>query len=134
MHPWTADGSATTVAVRGDVTGAIGILDGPEVRLSEVELATALAWLGWAGASGGAHGRRRGAAAGRLDVWMVLAELVDLSEVWPPDPVELGEQARRLRWFIWDAMGIGATGWVLRVAVEDPDRGLAFALSAYDPA
>ena len=134
VHPWTADGSATTVAVRGDVTGAIGILDGPEVRLSEVELATALAWLGWAGASGGAHGRRRGAAAGRLDVWMVLAELVDLSEVWPPDPVELGEQARRLRWFIWDAMGIGATGWVLRVAVEDPDRGLAFALSAYDPA
>ncbi len=134
VHPWTADGSATTAAVRGDVAAAIGLLDGPEVRLSEVELATALAWLGWAGASGGAHGRRRGAAAGRLDVWMVLAELVDLGEVWPPDPVALGARAQRMRWFVWDAMGIGATGWVLRIAVEDPDRGLAFALSAHDPA
>ena len=133
VHPWTADGDATSVGVRGGVADAIGALDGPEVRLSEVGLSTALAWLGWAGASGGAHGRRRGASAGRLDAWMVLAELVGIGEMWPPDPVGLGEQARRLRWYVWDAMGIGPTGWVLRVAVEDPDRGLAFALSAHDP-
>ena len=134
VHPWTADGDATTAAVRGGVADAIGTLDGPEVRLSEVDLSTALAWLGWAGASGGAHGRRRGAAAGRLDAWMVLAEVVDAGEIWPPDPISLGERARRLRWYVWDAMGIGPTGWVLRVAVEDPERGLAFALSAHDPA
>ena len=134
VHPWTADGEATSVAVRGSAADAIGVIDGPEVRLSEVELSTGLAWLGWAGASGGAHGRRRGAAAGRLDTWMVLAELLDLSEHWPPDPIELGERARRLRWFVWDATGIGPSGWVLRVAVEDPDRGLSFALRAYDPA
>ena len=133
VHPWTADGDATAVAVRGDVRAAIGALDGPEVRLVEVDLATAVAWLGWAGASGGAHGRRRGAAAGRLDAWMVLSELVDLGEFWPPDPGELGERARRMRWFVWNAMGIGPTGWVLRVAVEDPNRGVAFALSAHDP-
>jgi hypothetical protein len=120
--------------VQGDARGAIGAVDGPEVRLSEVDLATALAWLGWAGASGGAHGRRRGAAAGRLDAWMVLSELVDLGEVWPPDPAELGTRAQRMRWFVWDAMGIGPTGWVLRLAVEDPSRGVAFALAAHDPA
>ena len=112
---------------------AIGALDGPEVRLVEIEVADALAWLGWAGASGGAHGRRRGAAAGRLDAWMVLAELVELGEVWPLDPDELGERSRRLRWYGWDAVGIGPTGWVFRVAVEDPSRGLAFALMAHDP-
>ncbi len=134
VHPWTADGDATAVAVQGDARAAIGMLDGPEVRLTEVELGTALAWLGWAGASGGAHGRRRGAAAGRLDAWMVLAELVDLGETWPPDPEALGDRARRMRWFVWDAMGIGPTGWILRVAVEDPDRNVAFALSAHDPA
>ena len=134
VHPWTAEGDATAIAVRGDARSAIGMLDGPEVRLSEVELATALAWLGWAGASGGAHGRRRGAAAGRLDAWMVLAELVDLSEVWPPDPEELGTRASAMRWYVWDAMGIGSTGWVLRIAVEDPNRAVAFALSAHDPA
>jgi hypothetical protein len=134
VHPWTADGDATTAAVRGDVRGAIGALDGPEVRLVEVGLAEAIAWLGWAGASGGAHGRRRGAAAGRLDAWMVLAELVGLGDVWPLDPVDLGVRCGGLRWYLWDAVGIGPTGWVLRVAVEDPERGLAFALRAHDPA
>ena len=134
VHPWTADGDATTAAVHGDVRGAIGALDGPEVRLIEVSLSDALAWLGWAGASGGAHGRRRGAAAGRLDAWMVLAELVDLGAVWPLDTEELGQRSARLRWYVWDAVGIGPTGWVLRVAVADPDRDVAFALMAHDPA
>jgi hypothetical protein len=134
VHPWTADGDATTAAVHGDARDAIGALDGPEVRLVEIALGDALAWLGWAGASGGAHGRRRGAAAGRLDAWMVLAELVELGDVWPLDPAELGDRARSLRWYLWDAVGIGPTGWVLRVAVEDAERGVAFALMAHDPA
>ena len=133
IHPWTAEGDATAVAVAGDVRAAIGALDGPEVRLAEVELNTALAWLGWAGASGGAHGRRRGAAAGRLDTWMVLSELAELGEEWPPNSHEMGEYAESLRWFVWDAMGIGSTGWTLRIAVEDPNRNLAYALSAFDP-
>ncbi len=153
VHPWTAEGDAVAVAVEGDVTDAIGALDkpevsgpkvsgpevsgpkvsGPEVRMAEIELADALAWLGWAGASGGAHGRRRGAAAGRFDTWMVLSEIVDLGDVWPPDPDAIGERAQRLRWFVWDAMGIGPTGWILRIAVEDPERNRAYALSAFDP-
>ena len=133
VHPWTADGDATAVAVRGSVLGAVGALEGPEVRLAELDLPTALAWLGWAGASGGAHGRRRGAAAGRLDAWMVLAELVDLAVDWPPAPDALGARAARMRWYTWDAVGIGPTGWVLRLAVEDADRGVAFALNAHDP-
>ena len=133
VHPWTAEGDAKAVAVAGDVRAAIGALDGPEVRLAEVELGTALAWLGWAGASGGAHGRRRGAAAGRLDTWMVLSELAELGDEWPPNAHEMGARAGVLRWFVWDAMGIGSTGWTLRIAVEDPDRNLAYALSAFDP-
>jgi hypothetical protein len=64
---------------------------------------------------------------------MVLAELVELGDVWPLDADELGERSQRLHWYVWDAVGIGPTGWVLRVAVEDPDRGLAFALMAHDP-
>ena len=133
VHPWTAEGNATAVAVDGDVRAAIGALDGPEVRLAEVASDVALAWLGWAGASGGAHGRRRGAAAGRLDTWMVLSELVELGEEWPPNPHEIGTCAEALRWFVWDAVGIGPTGWSLRIAIEDPARSLAYALSAFDP-
>ena len=133
VHPWTAEGNATAVAVAGDVRAAIGAIDGPEVRLAEVELHVALAWLGWAGASGGAHGRRRGAAAGRLDTWMVLSELVELGEEWPPNGRQIGTRAESLRWFVWDAMGVGPTGWAVRIAIEDPDRKRAYALSAFDP-
>lgn len=133
VHPWTADGDAVTAAVRGGVLEAIGAFGGHEARLNEIDLPTALSWLGWAGASGGAHGRRRGAAAGRLDAWMVLCELADLAEVWPPDPDELGTRASTLRWYVWDSVGISSAGWVLRIAIEDPERGIAFALSAHDP-
>ncbi len=133
VHPWTADGEATAVSVRGGVRSAVGALDGPEVRLTPMDAPDAFAWLGWAGASGGAHGRRRGAAAGRLDTWMILAELTGITQDWPPDASALGEAAARLRWYLWDAVGIGPTGWVLRVAVEDPERGVAHALNAHDP-
>jgi hypothetical protein len=64
----------------------------------------------------------------------VLSELVDLGDDWPLDAAALGDRSRRLRWYAWDAVGIGPTGWVLRIAVEDPDRGVAFALMAHDPA
>ena len=36
----------------------------PTARWAPLDAAEAVAWLAWAGASGGAHGRRRGAAAG----------------------------------------------------------------------
>ena len=44
-------------------------------RLAVLTPAEALAWLAWAGASGGAHGRRRGNAIGRFGAWWVLAAL-----------------------------------------------------------
>ena len=38
-----------------------------------------------------------------------------------------------LRWYWWDA-GEPDTGWTLRLAVEDPLDGLAWAVSATDAA
>ena len=56
-------------------------------------LAEALAWLAWAGASGGAHGRRRGAALGRFGALWVLAAVLDLTDEWPVPLDVLGDRA-----------------------------------------
>ena len=52
--------------------------------------AEAVAWLAWAGASGGAHGRRRGAAAGRFGALWLVAALADAAR-------RLAAAARRAR-------------------------------------
>jgi hypothetical protein len=109
-----------------DATAALG--DG--VCLAPLAPAEAAAWLGWAAASGGAHGRRRGAATGRWEVWWAFAVLAGIDDEWPVDP---GPAAEELRWFRW-APAEAETGWVCRIAVEDPDHGLAWALDATDQA
>ena len=134
VHPWTADGDATTAAVRGDVRGAIGALDGPEVRLVEVDLADAIAWSGWAGASGGAPrptARCGGGPARRLD------GAVGARRARRGLAAGSGRPRAAVRTSPLVPVGRGRDrpdGLGTAVAVEDPDRGLAFALRAHDPA
>jgi hypothetical protein len=85
--------------------------------------------MGWAAASGGAHGRRRGAAAGRHLAWWATAVMADL--VWPCLPADLGSAASRFDWF-WFDDGSPGTGWALRLAIEDREGGLSWAISAVD--
>ena len=90
------------------------------------------ALLAWAAASGGARGRRRGAATGRFEAWWVLATLTAQDDDWPVDP---GAAAADLRWWMWEPgahAGDVEPGWVCRLAVEDPLDGLAWALNATD--
>jgi len=87
--------------------------------------------MAWAGASGGAHGRRRGAAAGRFGAWWTAAALAGLLDDWPVATHEMGEAAADLEWFVWDA-GEPDTGWTFRLAVEDPAEHLAWAVTATD--
>ena len=99
--------------------------------MAEVDGASALAAMAWAGANGGAHGRRRGMAAGRFGAWWALAALAGRLDDWPVPPDELGRALSRMRWYRWDA-GEPETGWSLRLAIEDPGRGRSWALSAVD--
>jgi len=133
LEPWTAssNGRADVVCVEGSAADALATLGIVQPRVAPITAAEALAWLAWAGASGGAHGRRRGNAIGRFGAWWVLAALGDLCDEWPVDPDELGELAGELGWFWWDA-GEPAVGWELQLAVEDPVEGLAWAISARD--
>ncbi len=133
VEPWVtgSNGHTDVVCVDGDVAGALGALGVRRARVVELDAATALAWMAWAGASGGAHGRRRGAAAGRFSAWWLLAALGDLIDDWPVPPDELGALAASLRWYRWDAHE-PAMGWQLQIAVEDPDDHVAWAILARD--
>lgn len=124
-----SDGRAEAVAVEGDALDAVAALGVRRARVAQVSGADALAVLAWAGATGGAHGRRRGAAAGRFEAWWAAAALAGLD--WPPEPDELADALDELRWFVWDAAE-PATGWALRLAVDDPADGVGWAVAAID--
>jgi len=132
---WTteSDGRAEAVAVVGDAAAAVAALGVPAARLTPMGLADSMALLAWTGASGGAHGRRRGMAAGRFGAWWVLGALCEALDEWPVSAESMGERAEKLRWFRWDA-GDPETGWVCRIAVEQPSQGRAWSLAATDSA
>lgn len=127
-------GQAFAVTVEGDAEGAVGrLLAGagrtPTAIVAALEPADALATLQWAGASGGAYGRRRGGARGRFATWWAATALAGLD--WPVEPDELGEAISELGWYHW-APPEPETGWVLRLAVTDPVDGMAWAIEATD--
>jgi hypothetical protein len=124
-------GSAEAVVVDGPAEAAVGAIEAGPFLFGEVEAAEALNLMAWAAASGGAHGRRRGAAAGRSLAWWAAVSLCGLE--WPLDPTELGEELHRLRWYRWEPERLQG-GWHLYLAVEDPEAAWAAALRAEDRA
>jgi hypothetical protein len=133
VRTWTAgsEGRARVVCVEGEAAHAISALGVRDVRAAGLDPAEALAVLGWAGASGGRHGRRRGAAAGRDAAWAAALALCGLDPSELPPPRELGHAVAELRWTAWSAPDV-VTGWVLRLAIEDPGDGIAWAIDATD--
>jgi len=133
VEPWTtsSNGRAEVVCVSGDAGAALGSLGLRRARVCDLTTSDALAWLAWAGASGGAHGRRPGAAAGRFGAWWFLASLGDLLDDWPIDPEELGDLANELRWYRWNGYE-PEVGWSLQLLIEDPSNGVAWAVTALD--
>jgi hypothetical protein len=133
VAPWTAEsnGAARAIVVEGDAASAVAALldDARPARIGKLSSQEAVQRLAWAAASGGAHGRRRGAAFGRWLTWHTLALLLD--RPWPVDPAALGEEVDALEWYRWDE-GAPEEGWVLRIAVGDPELGWAAALAASD--
>lgn len=130
VTPWTSMSNGVTdlVIVEGTALQAIATLGVPHATGRRVDLVTALEWMAWTAASGGAHGRRRGMAAGRFGAWSAVAALTGLD--WPAAPDQIREAGESLEWWLWSD---GATtGWVLQLAVGDPGDGLAWAFSAAD--
>ncbi|HSQ37627.1 MAG TPA: hypothetical protein VLS92_07030 [Acidimicrobiia bacterium] len=130
-RPWAeqSNGRVKAALVEGDAAAAIAALGYGEVWAGELDGSAALAWMAWAGASGGAYARRRGAAAGRLAAWWAAAALAGLD--WPVEPGVLGEALAAMRWLAWEPPEF-TSGWGLHLAGEVPAEGLAFAIAGAD--
>jgi hypothetical protein len=130
VTPWTtmSNGVAEVASVDGDVHAALGALGLRRAGLARVSATSAFEWMGWAAASGGAYGRRRGAASGRFHTWWAAAGIGGLDP--PPVPEQLAEVNGLLEWYLWTD-GV-SPGWNLRLAVADPDHGMAWAMTAAD--
>lgn len=126
-----SNGTVAVAAVRGTAEAAVGALGHRRVRWAEMAAGDALAAMAWAGASGGAHGRRRGSAVGRFGAWWALAAVAGVLDDWPVPPASLEEAATDIRWARWHP-DAAAPGWSLHLAMEDPEEGLAWAMAASD--
>jgi hypothetical protein len=131
VTPWTneSNGAARAVVVDGSAVDAASLLALDSLRIGALRSDEALQRMAWAAASGGAHGRRRGAAVGRSMAWYLVALLGDVG--WPAAPEAVRRALDNLDWFYWDE-GEPEEGWVLRIAVEDPANGWAAAIAATD--
>jgi hypothetical protein len=131
VEPWItqSNGRSQTVTVEGTPLDAISALGLREAHIAALTPQIALALMGWTAASGGAHGHRRGTAAGRYLAWGVVASLADLD--WPPQPDAVGEAANLMEW-IWFDDNSPDSGWALRLAIGDRSSGLAWAIAASD--
>jgi len=130
-RPWAdqSNGRVEAVVVEGSAAAAIAALRPAGVMAAEVQAAWALAAMAWAGASGGAYGRRRGAAVGRAAAWWAAASLAAVE--WPAVPERLGQAVAGVRWLAWEPPEF-TLGWGLHLAGEVPAEGLAFAVAASD--
>ncbi len=128
-----SNGRAESVAVRGDMRDALSALGVQNAWRAQVPATHALALMAWTAASGGAHGRRRGMAAGRYGAWWAAAAVSGLGETWPVDVDELGDAVLSVDWWVWQT-NEPETGWQLQLAVEDPAERLAWAVNASDAA
>lgn len=131
IAPWLSEsnGAARAVAVNGGAVGAASALTLGPLRMGPLEPAEAIQRMGWAAASGGAHGRRRGAALGRSLAWYTAG--VTASTAWPVASDVLEDALGSLRWYRFDE-GAPDEGWSLRLAAEDPAGGWAAAIAATD--
>ena len=127
---WTTGSNGTWAVSQADrVEDAIAVLAGEGARRAEIGTGSAIALAAWAGASGGAHGRRRGAAGGRQRAWALIAAVASLDLPWDPDAV--ARAAGAATWWRWED-GAEPSGWTLRLAWSTP-RG-AWAIDARDRA
>jgi len=135
VDAWTtqSNGELRISCVDGSVLDALAALEVQEARLSLLTSSDALAWLTWAGASGGAHGRRRGNALGRDAAWWTIAALTQQTPQWPLSNDDLETAVNSLQWFWWDA-NEPTTGWNVQLCVHHADRNRSWAISLNDVA
>ena len=138
VEPWTAssNGRAESLVVEGDHASALRELGIGNARLAPISSRQALEWLHWCGASGGAHGRRRGGALGRFGVWWMLAAIGGFTDEWDELSAQaaLGDECAAVAGsFEWYRFDDGThCAHELSLIVHDPEDGISIILLARD--
>ena len=140
VDPWTSfsSGRARIIVVEGSPSDALAHIAADQVEVTTLEPHQVLQWMVWCGASGGAHGRRRGMASGRFATWWLLGALGGFTEDW--DDLyrrgELGDAvSETLDAFTWIRWRTGrGHGYDLSVAAHDAEEGISIVLEAHDDA
>ncbi len=125
-----SNGSMDVCAVAGGLPEVVAGLSFLALDVAHISFQDALALMAWAGASGGAQGRRNGMTAGRSKAWWAVAALVDAADVWPVPPDDLGKRGEELQWYTWSPNAGDA--WGLRLIAVDPVDEATFAIEASD--
>jgi len=129
VHDW---GNVATVTVAGTALHAVAALHAgagtTHVQGSHLPAGEVFPALIGPARGDGPHTTYRGTAVGRLLVWRALAAMADVApgDYLPVD--EITAFVDRCRWFTWAAPDDEI--WHLHIAVDDPARGRAWALSA----
>ena len=136
MSPWTtqSNGSADIAIVEGGPAHALGALGYSDIATEISPVGFSDAWLAltWAASTGGAHGKRRGVATARSDVWWLFAHIAGIADEWPSDPDECGQIAQTCEYYAFRNDKTPTDGWGLHLVIVDPDEGLSVALRAHD--
>jgi len=147
VEPWATGSDATivTAALPGSALAAVGQVvagsDRGPVRWRRIEVPELFGLLAFAGASGGVHGRRRGAAAGRALAWWVARAAADLPTAGlaalAEDPARAQELLDELEFRLEDLERVafvshGSAAWRLEIALAAPAGEWAVAVSALD--
>jgi hypothetical protein len=151
VEPWMSGsgGVVELVTVDGGIDDALRALEprladgldgqaGVVVEHRPIGTAPLLGLVAFAAASGGVHGRRRGAAAGRASAWWLAraatgleGPLADAAGGIAQDVVD--ELEFRLEDLIIAALRVSRrAAWRLELALADPVAGWAVALAAFD--
>lgn len=114
----SSDGWMRFAVVDGDLSHALCAAGLGPTRVSRLDPGTAMAWMAWCAASGGIHGRRRGAATGRFDAWWFVAAVGGLD--WDELGSAPGDSVRDvLRTTTWWRLDVGAEApFHLAIAAE----------------
>jgi hypothetical protein len=133
VEAWTtqSNGRVSFAAVSGGIDSALGALGLVRARVSPLEPSQVMALVAWAGASGGAHGRRRGGAQGRFGAWWFATAMADALDEWPLPPGTLRAEMEELQWFTWTT-NEPTLGWQLQLAIWDPFNDMSWAFTARD--
>lgn len=133
---WTTEsnGSVSVTVVDGSIRDALTVHGLPDARSVPLSTREAFAWLAWAGASGGAHGSRRGTATGRFGAWWLCATLADIVDDWPLSDADSQYVITQLQWERYAHPTRDTNGWVVHLAVHDPSTGVSVCVDATDSA